>query len=295
MQDSVHQWHNHLGTTIFIQQKSGETGLLVETLPSFRFEAVEAVASEVSFVIQVLQGPRNQHQSKNYCSKAVPNTFWRFVFKKVVFSFRTQIGNLKMHHPGILTITVFSGCLLVCCKATASTTIFTRSWILWHLPSWRPAQWRWLGCFLMFCYPKKGWVLSEERPCFVLMTVDFDCAHLFFCFSFFGFADVFYFSAHRPSVESFMTDLPLAGPEPWHVGEPTSAFWRRSNIPQIKEIMDFRIRSNYSRAFLRIPKFVETNPSEKSEKGNWISIQCWIWMCFSWFFSWIWMMREHSF
>ena len=59
--------------------------------------------------------------------------------------------------------------------------------------------------------------------------------------------------------------------------------------------MDFRIRSNYNRAFLRIPEFVETNPSEKSEKGNWISVQCWILMCFSWFFSWIWMMREHSF
>ena len=77
MQDSVHQWHNHLGTTIFIQQKSGETGLLVETLPSLRFEAVEAVAYEISFVIQVLQDPTNQpgtttkedltykHQSKN--------------------------------------------------------------------------------------------------------------------------------------------------------------------------------------------------------------------------------------
>ena len=60
MQDSVHQWHNHLGTTIFIQQTSGETGLLVETLPSLRFEAVEAVAYEISFVIQVLQDPTNQ-------------------------------------------------------------------------------------------------------------------------------------------------------------------------------------------------------------------------------------------
>ena len=75
-------------------------------------------------------------------------------------------------------------------------------------------------------------MLSEERPCFVSMAVDFDCEHLFFCFSFFGFADVFYFSANRPSVTSFITDFPFAGPELWHVGEPTSAFWRPSNIPQ---------------------------------------------------------------
>ena len=122
--------------------------------------------------------------------------------------------------------------------------------------------------FLCFVTPKKGWVLSEERPCIVSMAVDFDCKHLFFLFLFFWFCGCFYFSANRPSAESFMTDFPFAGPEPWHLGEPTSAFWRRSNIPQIKEIMDFRIRSNYSRAFLRIPKFVETNPSEKSEKGN---------------------------
>ena len=126
-----------------------------------------------------------------------------------------------------------------------------------------------VGLFFLCCVtPKKGWVLSEERPCFVLMTVDFDCEHLFFCFSFFGFAEVFYFSANRPSVESFMTDFPFAGPEPWHVGEPTSAFWRPSNIPQIKEIMDFRIRSNYSRAFLRIPEFVEMNPSESLKKAT---------------------------
>ena len=67
------------------------------------------------------------------------------------------------------------------CTAAASTTIFTRSWILWHLPSWRPAQWRWLGLFSYVLLPqKKGWVLSEERPCFVSMAVDFDCEHLFF-------------------------------------------------------------------------------------------------------------------
>ena len=249
MQDSVHQWHNHLGTTIFIQQKSGETGLLVETLPSFRFEAVEAVASEVSFVIQVLQGPTNQHQSKNYCSKAVPLHFLEMCFQESGFFFQDTNRKSEDEPPRYFDNYFPDFCNSIhdnfhqVMDPLAPTLLETCTMALVGV------------VFLCFVTPKKGWVLSEERPCFVSMAVDFDCEHLFLCFSFCGFADVFYFSAHRPSVTSFMTDFPFAGPEPWHLGEPTSAFWRRSNIPQIKEIMDFRIRSNYSRAFLRIPEF----------------------------------------
>ena len=178
-----------------------------------------------------------------------------------------------MNHPGILTI-IFR------IFATASTTIFTRSWILWHLPSWRPAQMALVGCFSYVVLPPKRVDAFGRKAMHCFNGCGFWLRTPFYFLFLFRFCRCFHFSATRPSAESFITDFPFAGPEPWHLGEPTSAFWRPSNIPQIKEIMDFRIRSNYSRAFLRIPKFVETNPSEKSEKGNWISVQCWIWMCF---------------
>ena len=47
--------------------------------------------------------------------------------------------------------------------------------------------------FLCFVTPKKGWVLSEERPCIVSMAVDFDCKHLFFFVSLFLVLRMFLF------------------------------------------------------------------------------------------------------
>ena len=147
-----------------------------------------------------------------------------------------------MHHPGILTI-IFRmfACLLQSNRIhdnfhqvmdpLAPTVLETCTMALIGLFSYVLLPQKRVGAFgrkAMHCFNGCGFWLRTP----------------FFLFLFFWFCRCFYFSANRPSVESFITDFPFAGPEPWHLGEPTSAFWRRSNIPQIKEITDFRITNN---------------------------------------------------